>query len=568
MARKVYLRNSKGEKLYPATSSENVGMSDGSGSLDRKLSEMNDETLKKDSQSSQTLKSPDTFKIADREGNVVFEVDREGTKSLSYKVYRGGVLVGEIDGNFFENVLMSKNGNVYQDGDTFKIADRDGKVFCIISPDGVQSVKFMDKDGNEVGKGESPQPSGTLSYWCTGKKMFSLCDSLGTSGTWQERIAELTGMEFDKKLNYSGDNSTALSVGGTRTAGGENSGFERAMRLKRYADEGNPVDVIFIENINDMNRTDISDADGLETKIPEAEPYFEEQFFTYDRQTFDTYDKAWQFFRDNMSEVLDGITPKRGTIVGLRYIGGASTHNVKVTGKAVKNGQFTLKVGGKSYSINVTTADEITDIVNKILEWDYSNPNYTDTLGSDEISVDFVAQSGDTNVEYEDTEGTGVTVEIKVTGGSVRETTWSYNKIDLSQWLEFSAWGIEWNNATVVRCYKGLLEYLCNNFPRAIIFFFMPSRFGLDFENTAFKRADGTFDIDQYRKSEDYIKYDALVKIQKAVCEYYDIPYIDIHGKGGLNINNVYPSYYSSNNVHPTDLCYRHWGEQAVRFIV
>ncbi len=40
MARKVYLKNSKGEKLYPATSSENVGMSDGSGSLDRKLSEM------------------------------------------------------------------------------------------------------------------------------------------------------------------------------------------------------------------------------------------------------------------------------------------------------------------------------------------------------------------------------------------------------------------------------------------------------------------------------------------------------------------------------------------------
>ena len=42
MARKVYLKNSKGEKLYPATSSENVGMSDGSGSLDRKLSEMDE----------------------------------------------------------------------------------------------------------------------------------------------------------------------------------------------------------------------------------------------------------------------------------------------------------------------------------------------------------------------------------------------------------------------------------------------------------------------------------------------------------------------------------------------
>ena len=208
MARKVQLKNSKGEKIYPATSSSMVGMSDGSGSLDShmdkitteynvsvfhpdegidgtnkytletaivkvpeslrnigikcsfldeggkpqtweftggkwagasfsqvgsaKMSEMDNEAIKKDSQSSQTLKSPDTFRIADRDGKVVFEVNEEGAKSLSYKVYRGGVPVGEIDGSFFEKVLMSENGNVYQDGDTFRIADRDGKVFCII----------------------------------------------------------------------------------------------------------------------------------------------------------------------------------------------------------------------------------------------------------------------------------------------------------------------------------------------------------------------------------------------------------------------------------------------------
>ena len=644
MARKVQLKNSKGEKIYPATSSSMVGMSDGSGSLDsymdkktteynvsvfhpnggiggtdrytletaiamipasmrhvgikcsfldegwkpqtweftggawggasfsqvgaEKIEEMDNEVIKKDSQSSQTLKSPDTFRIADRDGKVVFEVNEEGAKSLSYKVYRGGVPVGEIDGSFFEKVLMSENGNVYQDGDSIKIADRDGKVFCIISPDGVRSVKFMDRDGNEVGKGESPQPSGGLSYWCTGKKMYSLCDSLGTSGVWQERIAELTGMEFDKALNYDGDNSTALSVGGTRTAGGENSGFDRAMRLKRHADAGNAVDVILVENINDMNRTDLSDADGLETKIPEAEPYFEEQWFDYDTGK-NNYNDAVSFFRDNMSTVLSGITPKRGTIVNLKYKSGLATYNVRIDKTADRNGQFTLTVGGKGYSISVTAEMSASDIVNKILEWDYSDPNYTDAIGADGISADFVAESGNTSVSFSDTENTGVEVSISVSGGGVSTTSYSYGRIDLSGWLVWSNWTSSWNNGTVIRSMKGLLEYLLNNFPTAKIFWLIPTRFSISFSDTEYKRADGTMDIDAYkRNNEAFKKYEALTKIQRAVCAYYSIPVIDIDGNGGINLVNAYPSYYNNKNVHPKDNAYRDWGEQAVKFIV
>ena len=532
------------------------------------MSEMENEAIKKDSQSSQTLKSPDTFRIADRDGKVVFEVNEEGAKSLSYKVYRGGVPVGEIDGSFFEKVLMSENGNVYQDGDSVKIADRDGKVFCIISPNGVQSVKFMDRNGNEIGKGESPQPSGGLSYWCTGKKMYSLCDSLGTSGVWQERIAELTGMEFDKALNYNGDNSTALSVGGTRTAGGENSGFDRAMRLKRHADAGNAVDVILVENINDLNRTDLSDADGLETKIPEAEPYFEEQWFDYDTGK-NNYNDAVSFFEDNMSTVLSGITPKRGTIVNLKYKSGLATYNVRVDKTADRNGQFTLTVGGKGYSISVTTEMSASDIVDKILEWDYSDPNYTDTPGEDGISADFVAESGDTSVSFSDTDNTGVEVSISASGGSVSTASYSYSRIDLSGWLVWSNWTSSWNNGTVVRGMKGLLEYLLNNFPTAKIFWLIPTRFSVSFSDTEYKRADGTMDIDAYRKNDaEFKKYQALTKIQKAVCAYYSVPVIDIDAAGGINFVNAYPSYYNNSNVHPKDNAYRDWGEQAVKFIV
>lgn len=43
MARKVQLKNKSGQKIYPLTSSANVMMSDKSGSLDGKLSELKDE---------------------------------------------------------------------------------------------------------------------------------------------------------------------------------------------------------------------------------------------------------------------------------------------------------------------------------------------------------------------------------------------------------------------------------------------------------------------------------------------------------------------------------------------
>ena len=43
MARKVQLRNRSGQKIYPITSSANVGMSDGSGSLDSHINRMTTE---------------------------------------------------------------------------------------------------------------------------------------------------------------------------------------------------------------------------------------------------------------------------------------------------------------------------------------------------------------------------------------------------------------------------------------------------------------------------------------------------------------------------------------------
>ena len=49
--------------------------------------------------------------------------------------------------------------------------------------------------------------SGAIKTWAKGLSLYSLGDSLGTSGKWQSRIAELIGAEFDKETNYNGNNN-------------------------------------------------------------------------------------------------------------------------------------------------------------------------------------------------------------------------------------------------------------------------------------------------------------------------------------------------------------------------
>lgn len=539
---------------------------------DNKLTELSDkadnlekESVKNDSEKEQSVSTPSSFKICDREGRVLLKVDERGSSSTAYLVYKEGKLVGTINAEFFQKIITQENGNIYQEGDSLKICDQEGRVFCIISPDGVQAINFLDKEGNVI---KNNVENSNINYWCSGKSLYSLCDSLGTAGIWQQRIAELTGMSFDKKLNNNGDNSIAFSVGGTRTGGGENSGFDRIMRIKRHQDLGNPIDVLIIENINDLIYiNEETSIDNIDEQIANALPYFEEQWFTYEGKIFSDYTEAWKFFKDNMQTVLNGIVPKKGTIIGLKYISGEATYNVKILSTASNNGQFTLSVGGKPYSISVTTEMSIQDIVNKILEWDYASPNYTDTIGEDGESVNFVAQSGNTSVSYSDTDSTGVKVEISITGGSVSGTTWSFKDLDVENWLEWSSWGIAFNNETVIPAMKGLIEYISKNLNNTKVYWFIPPRFGINFD-TEYKRVDGSFDIDSYKKYTGEINYKKLTEIQKAVCRYYNIPVIDMYNYSGLNFTNVYPKYYQNNNVHPTDECYNYLGEQSVKFIV
>ena len=134
--------------------------------IDEKIAELSDkadnlekESVKKDSDTEQSVSTPSSFKICDREGRVLLKVDEKGSSSTAYLVYKEGTLVGTIDSEFFQKIITQENGNIYQEGDSLKICDREGRVFCIISPDGIRAINFLDKEGNSPFLSEAPSDS-------------------------------------------------------------------------------------------------------------------------------------------------------------------------------------------------------------------------------------------------------------------------------------------------------------------------------------------------------------------------------------------------------------------------
>lgn len=83
------------------------------------------------------------------------------------------------------------------------------------------------------------------------KEFFSLFDSLGESGTWQDYLVHLSGMFFEQEKNF--NTYSPISYGGSTTGVyGDVCGMTRAKNLVNLSKERN-VDYLFIENINDIN---------------------------------------------------------------------------------------------------------------------------------------------------------------------------------------------------------------------------------------------------------------------------------------------------------------------------
>ena len=141
-----------------------------------------------------------------------------------------------------------------------------------------------------------------------------------------------------------------------------------------------------------------------------------------------------------------------------------------------------------------------------------------------------------------------------------------FDSKNVADWTNTAKWAHEYTQCTLYKAYKGLLEYLIETYPTASIYWMMPTRFGFDWTNSSYLNADGSFNADNYKQSSDYMSYKELVAVQKAVCEYYQIPYMDVDSLSGITANNA-SAYYQINNVHPLTVGYERWGETIFRLI-
>lgn len=473
--------------------------------------------------------------------------------------------VSAIEENFLFNVNANKTFEANSVGITIK-----DEISCL--DDGNNAFRLCDGEGNVVLKidenstdiGGNVNINGNISYdnkgtecWLSGKSIWVIGDSLSNSNqstSWIGTLAKATNSTWYPNLNQGG-----TSKGGTKTlhsyADGEPCGQMRAKKLVEHYKNGYPVDVVFIQNVNDSNESIGTKADL---------PWFANQVYTYNGTTLDNSSSALTYFNENISTVLESVTPTVGTVVLLKYANSNSVaKSLKITSTAKANGTMTLKVGSKEYGVTVTTSMSIEDIIHSILE--YSFTDYSDLLNDagDEVVFTLVHGSGDASVTV-DVGSTGITYTLTDVN-SVGTVPIAFMSKNVNDWLDTNSWQLE-SKIGLWSAYKGLIEYLLTNIPNVQIYMTLLSHISINYDTTPYRRADGTFDMEAWH--EKLTSHINFFNCQKEVAEYYYLPYIDVEGLCGISPVNAYTDgFYPVQDVHPTTKGQQKWGQTIAKLI-
>ena len=394
------------------------------------------------------LEHPDGVYLTDNNGYVIAKVTDSGIQSVRFLNKNGEDVAG-----------VSNSVKVVEIPDGFIFVDYLGYVIAKVTASGIQAVNYLDKNGNSLNT--------TVNTLIKGKEFFSLGDSLSEANVWQPKLAELTRSTFNTALNL----SVPLSVGGTRT-GGVNTTCGQ-WRAKLLFELGINPEVIFIENINDMNN------------IAALGTIADEPF------------------------MLSNIITYPSTFASL----------------AVLN----TWLGDGSFATYLATFSTIDKKIGSGIRFPY-------------------------------------------TDGTTKYREYIFDSKVVANWTTTSLWKYEGSGNTIYKVYKGLLEYLKVKFPTSLIMWFAPTRIaiqtvsGQSGYDAALWNTDGTFNMTAYKSSTDVVNYQTLVDAQKAVCKYYNVPFVNVNEECGINALN-FLTYYPQNNVHPLTIGYQKWGETIAKLI-
>lgn len=486
--------------------------------------------------------------------------------------------MGFVNDMLKARLFGAKGGNydiIESDDHALAICDESGNVVIQVDAEGkvkvgnlaALSVETENANGITVSEGGN---------WLKGKHCYVLGDSLSAdtkkTGSWHQKFCELTGAILDADANRGW-----FSIGGTATVGTHTDNNAccqmRAKRLVEHYKEGNPVDVIFIQNVNDINNNRFSA--GINNKGTNADlPFFENQVVVYNKEVIPVTTPSTEvmaYFKENFDTIISGITPMTGTVIEMLYTNGGTAKELKITSAPTSDGNITIALKKASnyrdekFNIAVKAGMSINDVVNAILEWNYVDiGTYDDVEGANGDSVIF---SSPYSLTF-DAGNTGVTATVTDTS-AVNRYPMAFKSLDVTTFNNVNNWAYE-STVSYWSTQKGLFEYLQKNIPNAKIFYLILPYYKVTYpaaSGSAYLREDGSFNMEYWDSNGRGSKVaNTLYAEQVIVANYYGCSYIDVVNNCSISPVNI-EEYYPSNDVHPSTAGYNAWGETIARLL-
>ena len=397
---------------------------------------------------------------------------------------------------------------------------------------------------------------GNLEYadfnFFAGKKISFIGDSLLADGDKvAKNIAMLLGLE------YNSDENEATSKGGTQTLEDlrpDLCGQMRARKLENY----DAPDIIIIENVNDGNGEDYTDE-----KMGNVEPFM---LSSYTDISPDAKNKqaAIDYFDTNFSTIVSGQSAGVGKMIRVSYT--TQSFAVVVTGTASSGGEVSVVVDGTPYSVEVMPTDTTAQIAAKLAAYQFGGLTVKYTSGSSSLTL---VNGSDTVVSTVTFDGgsTGVTAAV-TPDSSTSYVGFCFYSHDVSEWATKSKW-IQTENMPLLAAYKGLIEYLMTTFPKAWVFWMLPNRYQINWDDPKvsvypLKRADGSLDYDEFIRRNSWTA-PRNKRIRKWM-DYLCVPVLDLEKECSMTLWNA-STYFPSNNVHAnqSEEGAMRWAQAAVR---
>ena len=549
-----------GDSIYRYTLKSNTCSSDTANwfSVEDKLSDISEKT--RNITKNKTIDTDEKIIITDEsEDEIILEITDSGVDVKNLKS-NGIDILDELDKKVTKDLLNSRTDGINHEQSQRAESEvifgkSEENPSLVIGEESVKVKSITDLQGNPIG-GRLP---------LLGKELFTIGDSLSTSGIWQQKVSALTGCTFDVEKNTK--NGSELSQGGTTTNEASlHSGIIRAFNLK--VNNYSP-DIILLQNVNDQTCFD----DKGNNKYESGTAYGKKAFVP----TQIIEGGAYSQWKNNASSYLGTINVsnrKFGSII--KFADVQNGKKVSVSKLPTSSGNIRITINGVSADISVSSADTKASIIHKIFEYNYGNDiQKNENLNDTNPYVEFYTSSALLTLAYTDSDSTSMTIvsEDKQTNTVVLKY---FLGESLQDWQNVDSWK---NGLTPYQAWKGMIEFCILNYPTAKIALLMFPRF--KFDRNLYINKDGTFNQDLYNEKDvkdgdseaikeekiDRIKCRARISLQEDVAQFYNLPIIDLNKDCGINVGN-YLSFYPNNNVHPKDFGYEFYGSIIANKII